>query len=236
MGLKEIIDSGLKRGMGREEIIGILLEKGYSRNEIENAFGDKESVGPAVRKEESGLNHMQKLGLLFSNPTEFFDKVKENSIKNSFLLYLLTLLVVMAISAIFAFFLGRIIGGASIFSVSSFIGLIFYPIMFGIGIVATFVYAGIVHLIIKMFHGKGNFVDTYNACAYSSIPASIISIVPFIGFLGIIYSIVLMSLGLSKYHEISKGKAAVSACIPILLFILFMVCLWFLYFKKFFQI
>ena len=222
MELREFIDIGLKKGMLRSELIDILIQKGYSKKEIDAAFGTKKD-NKIMRKEESGLSHMQKIGKIFSNPFGFFDEVREDSIKNSFLLYLFSLLIVMGVGVIFAFLFGMMLSGVSRFSVSSFIGFIFYPIMFVLGLAATFVYAGIVHLMMKMFNGRGSFTDSYNACTYSLIPVAIISVVPLLGFLGIIYGIVLMTFGLSKYHEISKGKAIISACAPVFVFILLLI-------------
>src|SRR3989338_8013662 len=180
MGLREFIDIGLKKGMLRSELIDILIQKGYSKKEIDAAFGTKKD-DKIMRKKESGLSHMQKVGKIFSDPLGFFDEVREDSIKNSFLLYLFSLLIVMGVGVIFAFLFGMMLSGVSRFSVSSFIGFIFYPIMFVLGLAATFVYAGIVHLMMKMFNGRGSFTDSYNACTYSLIPVAIISVVPLLG-------------------------------------------------------
>jgi hypothetical protein len=39
-------------------------------------------------------------------------------------------------------------------------------------------------------------------------------IVPYIGFLGSIYSVVLMVFGVSTYHKVSKGKAVFPVLLP----------------------
>jgi len=47
----------------------------------------------------------------------------------------------------------------------------------------------------------------------------ILSVVPMVGFLAIIYSIILMIIGLSKVHNLSKGKAALACLLPAVLVI-----------------
>ena len=92
---------------------------------------------------------------------------------------------------------------------------------FSIGI--TVAYAGISNLVIKGLGWEGDYVDTYNACTYSFIPTLIISAIPYVGWLSIIYSIILMGFGLSAYHKITNGKATIAALVPIIIAILFIV-------------
>ena len=90
-------------------------------------------------------------------------------------------------------------------------------------IVALFIYTGIIHFIIKLMGGSGRYSDTFNAGTYSLIPFIIISIIPIIGFISIIYSIVLMTIGLAEYHGISKTKACITALLPVLVVVIIFV-------------
>ncbi|MAE13665.1 hypothetical protein CMO92_03795 [Candidatus Woesearchaeota archaeon] len=73
------------------------------------------------------------------------------------------------------------------------------------------------HALIIAFKGEGKYSSSYNVYTYSMIPYLIISVVPIVGFLAIIYSIILMIIGLSKVHNISKGKAALACLLPAVL-------------------
>lgn len=82
----------------------------------------------------------------------------------------------------------------------------------------SFVYAGIVHLLVMAFGGNG-YSETYRAYAYAMIPATILMLIPVVGFLGFIYAIILMVIGLSRLHNITIGKATIAVLAPILLII-----------------
>ena len=73
--------------------------------------------------------------------------------------------------------------------------------------------------------GSGSYTDTYNVIAYSLVPYAILSIVPLIGFLSFIYSIILMTIGFAKYHNISKGKAVTAAIIPLVIVLVLLIIL-----------
>jgi len=107
---------------------------------------------------------------------------------------------------------GGIGGFGFLYSAMPFISL-------GIGIVMTFLYSGLIHALIIAFKGEGTYSSSYNVYAYSMIPYLILSVVPMVGFLAIIYSIILMIIGLSKVHNLSKGKAALACLLPAVLVI-----------------
>jgi hypothetical protein len=159
-----------------------------------------------------------KIQYLFSDSNLFFENLRyENGIKNAVIMYCIVGLFVSAASFLFSFTLGRMAGGMSgIFKLSY--GFMFFPIFgFVFGLIMTFVYSGLVHMLVIAFKGQGTFADTYKAYAYSMIPSSILSIIPFIGFFSIIYSYFLMIIGVSKLHNISKGYSALACLLPVIL-------------------
>lgn len=213
--LTEYAGEALRKGYSEEEIRSVLLQKGYSQKEISEAF---RNFQPKRKTEinESRLSPTEKVGRLFSNPKSFFSDVREPSIKSAFLLVLgvgfLVTLLNIGVSYLFSVFLaGRysmlgILGGYF-----GFFSFFLFIIMLGI----LFLYAGVAHLTLNLMGGTGRYTDTYTACAYGSIPPIIVSIVPVIGiFASVIYLIVLATIGLSAYHQVSKTKAAVAALIP----------------------
>jgi hypothetical protein len=95
------------------------------------------------------------------------------------------------------------------------VNLIFGPVMIVIGL---FVSAGIVHLVLLALGGAlRGFEGTFRVAAYSQA-ASLFNIIPGCGgVIGLVYTIVLLVIGLSEAHGISRGKAAVAVLVPFVL-------------------
>lgn len=172
------------------------------------------------------LGFFEKIGLLFSRPTNFFHDIeKETSLGPALVMYLIVAVVIQAVSYLFMLSLSSTM---SIYGRGSIIGLygyndpfsMFMPILiiFGLiaGTVGTFICAAILHLFVIIFKGSGDYVDTYKISTYSAVPAIIISVIPFIGgILGGIYAIVLAVLGIRETHDLSTGKAVAVVLIPV---------------------
>ena len=221
--LSDFISKAMERGYAKEEFFQILLQKGYTKSEIYSAFQDIENNKSSNEVKESSISYWEKLKLLFSRPSSFFEIVREPDIKKSVLLIISVLAAVFLLSfginIIFSsiFHTNRIVSLNSLFSLSYGLSGLFSIIFYFIYFISTFIYSGISHLVIKGFKGTGKYTDTFNACAYSFIPFLIFTLVPIIGYLSFIYSIILMTLGFSNYHKISKGKSALAALVPIIL-------------------
>jgi hypothetical protein len=95
------------------------------------------------------------------------------------------------------------------------LNLIFGPVFLVIGV---FIGAGIVHLGCLLMAGGGRgFEATYRVVAYSQA-AAIINVIPACGgIIAMIFSIVLMVIGMSEAHGISRGKAAAVVLVPVLI-------------------
>jgi hypothetical protein len=217
--LSDYIHEALEKGIEKEEIVSALQKKGYSLGEINNAFRVQDSE-IEVEIKESSLGYFNKIKLLFLSPNDFFEKVRDRGIGKAITL-LLVVCLLFGVALVLLSFAFRIIassGGTSMYSFGLFnyLGLGFFmPMVYTILILfGSFIYAGLAHLLAKMMGGKGRTIDSYNAVAYSLIPGVILAIVPLVGMLSFIYSVVLTTFGLSKYHKVSKGKAAFAAICP----------------------
>ena len=93
--------------------------------------------------------------------------------------------------------------------------LILGPVFIVIGL---FLSAGIFHLVLLAIGGAARgFEATFRVAAYSQA-ASIFNIVPGCGGLvGLVYVLVLLVIGLSEAHGISRGKAAAAVLVPFVL-------------------
>lgn len=111
-----------------------------------------------------------------------------------------------------------------------------FPLMgFLISLLISFIYSGLVHAIIVAFKGEGTYLGTYRVYAYSMVPFLLLNLIPFIGFLSIIYSFILMIIGVSKLHNISKGKSALACLLPLIFIIGFFVLFVIIYLAYFWR-
>lgn len=162
-----------------------------------------------------------KIKYVFSDPETLFEKTKaEEGIGNAMILYLIIASVMGIVGTSFSAILLGVSPIVFAFAVT-------YPF---IGLLFAFFVAGFIHLIVLMWHGDRTYANTFNVYVYSSIPVLILSYIPVVGSVSIIYTIVLNIIGLSKVHDISKVQASVSVLVPIfILLALLMVAMYYLF-------
>ena len=169
-----------------------------------------------MAKKNVDFGFWDKIKYIFSDPNLFFDRVKsEKGIKNSLLMYAIVALFFSVINFALQFGLtgrgpmifGHLISFSYLIATSPFANLT-------LGLIIAFAFSGLIHALIKAFKGKGTYSNSFNIYAYSMIPYLVLSVIPLIGFFAIIYSFILMIIGLSKVHDVSKGKAAVACLLP----------------------
>jgi hypothetical protein len=97
-------------------------------------------------------------------------------------------------------------------STSLIVNLLFGPVFIVIGL---FVGAGLFHLLLLALGGAARgFEATFRVACFSQA-ASIFNIIPACGgLIGLVYALVLLIIGLSEAHQISRGKAAAAVLIP----------------------
>jgi len=226
--LSDYMAKAFEKGFSKKEIVDLLLEKGYSMREINLSLNslNKGNIGKNnIKQEYKIISNINKIKLLFSKPVSFFEQVKDVSIGKSIILFLITFafasLLGLAIGFLLSLVLMRGYGSILSFGISSIFSIVIYVFIFAF----TFIYAGISHLVIKLCKGAGTYSDTYNAITYSFVPFLLLTAIPILGYLSFIYSLVLMSFGLYRYHNISKGKAVFAALAPVLILVVLVVLL-----------
>jgi len=236
--LKDYIQSTLEKGYSEAEVYSIFLEKGYKKEEICASFPNAGRKVESNYTQNTFLDILKKSLLLFYNPKEFFESVKEKSIGKSTGLFFIASGIVLLMGLFLQIVLAGFMSGA--FGGINYIGGIFGSLfgmfsiiiyIFAFAFASVFVFAGISHGILKLFGGEGKYLDTCNVYFFSTALAIICTIIPFIGLLAFIYSIVLMVLGFAKYHNISYGKSVVGAIAP-LIFIVLIIGFFILYFSR----
>jgi len=121
--------------------------------------------------------------------------------------------------------LGVSMGGTEGFG-SFLVSLIFAPIGAAIGL---FIGAGILHLLVMLIIGSRNagFEGTFRVGAYSAV-TSLVSWIPFIGWIASLYGIYLAIVGIREVHNTTTGRAALVVLIPVavilvLIFVLILI-------------
>lgn len=161
-------------------------------------------------------------------PSKTFDGVKEESLGEAFKYFLVPLVIGSLLSAIvvgvvtgmIADLLGSLwFGGLGPLAglAGGGVGAIVYFIyMIIVGIVAIFVGGLWMHIWVYLLGGRKGLSQTIKALMYGATPSLLLSWIPIINFIGMIWSIVLDILGIKKLQEMTTGRAIVAFLVAII--------------------
>jgi hypothetical protein len=161
------------------------------------------------------------------DPVETFRQSRTDE-PGAVLAYFIPLLVVNA-------FLSAVIAAAVVGMIAQFAGINLgtpFPIVvfFGVlmaGFVLTLVFAAWVHLWVYLFGGRKGIMQTVKAMVYGHTPRLLFGWIPVLGFIFLLWSLVLNILGIRELQELSTMKAtlviAIAVMIPLILVILALV-------------
>jgi hypothetical protein len=109
---------------------------------------------------------------------------------------------------------------------AGFLAIIIMPIATAIaGVIMLFIGAVIMHVLLLIVGGKGNYEATFRVLAYISALA-LISWIPIVGILVSLYGLFLGIVGFSEAHQITRGKAAVAVFIPVVIALILGLLVW----------
>jgi len=169
------------------------------------ASGGEFNIGDPV---QSFINTVRNV---ITAPVGFFRGIRrEGDLVNP----LIFAIICYEVSAILGGLLGLVglsMGGTQGFG-SFLISIILAPIFAAIGL---FIGAGILHLLVMLIVGSRNsgFEGTFRVSAYSSV-TSLVSWIPFVGWIASLYGIYLAIMGIREVHNTSTGRAAIVVLIP----------------------
>ncbi len=179
-------------------------------------------IKKALKEEFRHMGFLRRLMRSMFKTSDFFYLVKtENSLRDSLRfiagVYFTAIIIYMAIM-----FLGSSamlsIPEPNIFLVTTVFFFWLLPI------VASFLCAVMIHIFIKVLHGKGNYIDTYKAVAYSQGP--MIFLIAFLtipiydiylSIAVVIFEFFILIVGISKLHSLSKKHAILSVLLPVVI-------------------
>lgn len=166
------------------------------------------------------LGFIEKVKNVITNPSEFFDSIKsEKGVKQAFTYLALISLVSLAVGLIETYLSLPLLQNAlSRLPIPTSLMYVFFISAYLIGLPLSFLSAGLIHLGVLLFKGKGNYESTYKAMVYGGTSSGLLGWIPFIGFVFILYSIYLETRGLSKLHSVSMWRAlAMLLLIPLII-------------------
>lgn len=113
-----------------------------------------------------------------------------------------------------------------ILGISGLVGSLLNPFFIPVAVVAAIVFAfigiGIVHLVAKLFGGRGDFVPLFNAIAHGHGLVSFAGLIPFLGWLvSLVWGFVINVVVVEAVHGLPRDKAIIVVAIP---FVLGLLC------------
>lgn len=169
------------------------------------------------------------------SPQKFFQRIqKEKGFKKAFVYFAILSLFAMIVGYIFGLLMvpiyQKILASFSLsipvmqytsgwVVLNSIIGYL-------VGLLGSFIVAGLLHAWILIFRGKADYEKTYQLYVYSRTPTFVFGWIPVLGFIASIYGLVLLIIGTMKLHKISKTKSILMYVIPIGILFLFLAIFW----------
>jgi len=157
-------------------------------------------------------------------PRKFFKSLKESGVKPAFRYFAILSAVQLVLSLVIStsFHIKGTGLGDTFANLSPQASLSFLVLSLALGYVLglglSFVWAGILHLYIRLCGGKQIYSKTYQLSTYASTPSLLLGWIPFVGFIASIGSLVLLIVGTQEVHKVSKKKAILMYVIPVALF------------------
>jgi len=181
----------------------------------------------------SSLNFFQKIFILLSDPVHFFQQIEDYNLRDGLLTILLFLLPSLIVSILFIIQLIYNASNSGLFiQIFSGIGLTGFLMIYIIPIILfiplLFIGAFILNIIVKLLGNKQDYKTSFNILAFSYIPILIFYIViliPFIkdfyiylSWIFIIWSLILLIIGIKYCSNIGFGKSLIEFLIFYLIF------------------
>jgi hypothetical protein len=167
-------------------------------------------------------------------PVDTFRKSREDTIGNALTYYLILVVINAILSTIV------LLAGISTMNLNgSFPGvqetspaILFVGTIVG-GIVVVFIGGLWLHMFVWLLGGRKEYFQTLKALMYGSTPGLLISWIPIIGFIGALWTLILVTLGIQELQEMSPGRAVAAVILAIIIFMVIIILLAALFFIPF---
>ena len=172
------------------------------------------------------MNILNKIKLILFNPDKFFSSLKEKTIQDSLLYYI----ILLAFNVIMGYLILLIFGDVFIRYLYNLFNLnlalptlnainLFGQVILGyiFAIAFSFLMVGILYVWLLIFGGSKGYAKTYQLYAYSLTPSLLLKWIPFLSFFIWIYDLVLLVIGTKKIYNFSTTKAVLIYIIPVII-------------------
>ncbi len=182
---------------------------------------------PWEHRDEIGLfkAFFHTVSLLITRPGEAFTRMRlEGGLMDPLLFGLIGGCIAYVVSLVFQVLLESIPGYPGdnamfhIFGLNPWVLLVIFAVVSPVSVLlGLFIGAGILHLCLMLLGGANRpFEATLRVVCYTGGSANLFSMIPVCGWLiGLVYTIVLETIGLSRAHQITTGKALLAVLLPI---------------------
>ena len=161
---------------------------------------------------EKNLTLKEKARMMIEDRDVFFYFVEhERGLKNSFVFFFVSLTFIVA-SLTFYSVIIKAVNDMPIIDAKMLYILVSSAISITL---LSLPVSALVYFITVLLRGKGTFFQTVRVFNYSISPFFVLSMVPFAYPFGAVYSIAIMTHGISKVHKISRFKALVATLFPL---------------------
>jgi hypothetical protein len=166
-------------------------------------------------------------GLLLS-PVGTFQKSRGDTVEQT-LSYFVVIVFIHAVLSAFIAFAVMATGTIAVFRtmvqqmgwaspVLGIVGVVTDVIVMEIlAVVLVFIIGGWLHLWVYLFGGRKGYMQTVKALALGSTPWMLVGWIPFVGFIGFLWSVVLWVFGVRELQETSTDRAAGAVLLSIII-------------------
>ncbi|MEK6835182.1 MAG: YIP1 family protein [Nanoarchaeota archaeon] len=170
--------------------------------------------------------HLDKIKKILLEPTKFFSSLKEKSLQDAFLYYI----ILSAFSVIMSYIMFLLFGNIFTKMIFNMLKLnmpmqefgtlrMFGQFVLGyiFAVLGSFVGAGFLFVWLLIFGGNKGYNKTYQLMVYSQTPSLLFKWIPFLGIFASIYSFVLLIIGTKKIYNFTTARAVLIYLIPLIL-------------------
>lgn len=170
--------------------------------------------------------YLNKIKQILSKPTKFFSNLKEKTLQDAFLYYV----ILSAFTVVMSYIMFLIFGDVVTKTIFNMLKLdipmqefgtirMFGQFVLGyiFGILGSFIGAAFLFVWLLIFGGNKGYNKAYQLMVYSQTPSLLFKWIPFLGIFASIYSFVLLVIGTKKIYNFSTAIAILIYLIPVIL-------------------
>jgi hypothetical protein len=184
-------------------------------------------------------------GFLF-DPVSTYQKVRSADLGDALKYYLVVVVInailsaivgLVMVSAIWAMFAPIFEGLGIPVSLAAGVGVVVFAIvMIFVQLLMVFISAAWLHIFVYLLGGRKGYLQTLKSISYGSTPSMLFGWIPFIGFIGAIWSFILSILGVRELHEMTTGRAAIAVLLAVVVLAIIIILILAFFFIAFSEV